>query len=211
MRGWDIVIDGTTLLMPSTITVSRYRYRGAAIPNPGRSPPPTDKQHGHVESRMRGDVHVRSGGRAEETDRGKPRHRASARPITHIRTWVGFVYAAFVIDVFSRLIVGWQLATHLRYTERLEQAGVTASVGSRGDSYDNALAESVNGLFKAELIVPRGPWRSVEQVEIAMLEWIDWYNHRRLHSALGDIPPVEFEANHYAGLGQLTLPEFQTT
>jgi putative transposase len=167
--------------------------------------------------------------------------------ITYIRTWVGFVYAAFVIDAFSRMIVGWQLATHLRadlaldalemalwrrdtaieglvhhsdrgcqytairYTERLVEAGVTPSVGSRGDSYDNALAESVNGLFKTELIGPRGPWRSVEQVEIAMLEWIDWYNHRRLHSALGDIPPVEFEANYYASLGQLTLPGFQTT
>jgi putative transposase len=68
----------------------------------------------------------------------------------------------------------------------------------------------VNGLFKTELIGPRGPWRSVEQVEIAMLEWVDWYNHRRLHSALGDIPPVEFEANYYACLGQLTLPGFQT-
>jgi putative transposase len=100
--------------------------------------------------------------------------------------------------------------TAIRYTERLEEAGVTPSVGSKGDSYDNALAESVNGLFKTELIGPRGPWRSVEQVEVAMLEWIDWYNHRRLHSALGDIPPAEFEANYYASLGQLTLPGFQT-
>jgi putative transposase len=167
--------------------------------------------------------------------------------LTYVRTWVGFVYAAFIIDVYSRMIVGWQLATHLRtdlaldaleitlwrrqasaeglvhhsdrgaqytairYTERLEEAGVTPSVGSRGDSYDNALAESVNGLFKAELIVPQGPWRSVEQVEVAMLEWIDWYNHRRLHSALGDIPPAEFEAKFSASLGQLTLPGFQTT
>jgi putative transposase len=166
--------------------------------------------------------------------------------LTYIPTWVGFVYAAFVIDAFSRMIIGWQLATHLRtdlaldalemalwrrdtvveglvhhsdqgcqytairYTERLEEAGIQPSVGSKGDSYDNALAETVNGLFKTELIGPRGPWRSVEQVEIAMLEWIDWYNHRRLHSALGDIPPVEFEANYYASLGQLTLPGFQT-
>lgn len=166
--------------------------------------------------------------------------------LTYVRTLVGFVYAAFVIDVFSRMIVGWQLATHLRtdlaldalemalwrrdarveglvhhsdrgcqytaicYSQRLEEVGITASVGSRGDSYDNALAETVNGLFKTELIGPQGPWRSVEQVEIAMLEWIDWYNHRRLHSALGDIPPVEFETNYYASLGQLTLPGFQT-
>jgi putative transposase len=166
--------------------------------------------------------------------------------LTYVRTWVGFVYAAFVIDAFSRIIAGWQLATHLRtdlaldalemalwrrntrveglvhhsdrgaqytairYTERLEEAGITPSVGSRGDSYDNALAESVNGLFKTELIGPRRPGRSVEQVEVAMLEWIDWYNHRRLHSALGDIPPVEFEAKFSASLGQLTLPGFQT-
>jgi putative transposase len=167
--------------------------------------------------------------------------------LTYVRTWVGFVYAAFVIDVYSRLIVGWQLATHVRtelalealdmalwrcgsavqglvhhsdrgcqytavrYTERLIEARVTPSVGSRGDSFDNALAESTIGVFKTELIKPGRPWKTVEQVEIAMLEWIDWYNHRRLHSALGDIPPAEFEANFYASLGQLTLPGFQTT
>ncbi len=145
------------------------------------------------------------------------------------------------------MIVGWQLATHLRtdlaldalemalwrrgaaveglvhhsdrgsqytairYTDRLADAGVRPSVGSTGDSYDNALAESIIGLFKTELIRRHGPWRSVEQVELATLEWIDWYNHRRLFGALGDIPPVEFEAAYSTGLGQLTLPGFQPT
>jgi putative transposase len=181
------------------------------------------------------------------------RNFAASRPnrlwvadLTYVRTWVGFVYAAFVVDVFSRMIVGWQLASHLRtdlaldalqmalwrrgaaveglvhhsdrgcqytairYTERLAEAGIQPSVGSKGDSYDNALAESVNGLFKTELIDPCGPWRTVEQVEIAMLEWIDWYNHRRLHGELDYVPPAEFEAAYYACLGQLTLPEIQT-
>lgn len=100
--------------------------------------------------------------------------------------------------------------TAIRYTQRLVEAGIDPSVGSRGDSYDNALAESTIGLFKTELIKPRDPWCSVEQVEIATLEWIDWYNARRLHTALGDIPPTEFEANFHAGRGQLKLPGFQT-
>jgi putative transposase len=162
--------------------------------------------------------------------------------LTYVRTWVGFVYAAFIIDVYSRMIVGWQLATHLRtdlaldalemalwrhdaavdglihhsdrgcqytairYTDRLAEAGATPSVGSRGDSYDNALAESTIGLFKTELIKRHGPWRTVEQVELAVLEWIDWYNARRLHGALGDIPPMEFEQTFYHALGQLSLP-----
>lgn len=153
--------------------------------------------------------------------------------ITYIATWVGFVYAAFVIDVFSRRIVGWQVSTSLRtdlamdalemalwtrdgqvdgvihhsdrgcqytsirYGQRLGDAGGVTSVGSRGDSYDNALAESTIGLFKTELIRRRGPWRNVDDVEIATLEYIDWFNHRRLHSSIGDIPPVEHEANYY--------------
>jgi putative transposase len=160
--------------------------------------------------------------------------------ITYVRTATGFVYAAFVIDAFSRTIVGWQLSVSLRaelaldalqmalwrrggaveglvhhsdrgvqytavcYTERLAQAGALPSVGSRGDSYDNALAESVHGLYKTELIGPRGPWRGRWDVEIATLEWIDWYNHRRLHSALGDVPPAEYEANFHNGGTQLT-------
>jgi putative transposase len=149
--------------------------------------------------------------------------------ITYCRTFSGFVHAAFVIDVFSRRVLGWQLARHLRtslaldalemaiwsrgegladlvhhsdrggqylairYTERLAEAGAVTSVGSRGDSYDNALAESFIGLFKAELVRPRGPWRGLDDLEIATLEWVDWYNHRRLHTELGMLPPAEHE------------------
>lgn len=144
------------------------------------------------------------------------------------------MYAAFVIDVFSRFVVGWQASTSLRtdlaldalemaiwsrrdqdldglvhhsdrgvqylsirYTERLAQAGAVASVGSRGDSYDNALAESFNGLYKTELIRPRGPWRGLDDVEFATLEYIDWFNHRRLHGEIGMVPPAEHEQRHY--------------
>ena len=149
--------------------------------------------------------------------------------ITYCRTFSGFIYAAFVIDVFSRRALGWQLARHLRtdlaldalemaiwcrrsdlgelvhhsdrggqylairYTERLAQAGGVASVGSRGDSYDNALAESFIGLFKTELVRNRGPFRGLDDLEIASLEWIDWYNHRRLHGEIGMVPPAELE------------------
>ena len=154
--------------------------------------------------------------------------------LTYVSTWTGFVYVAFVIDVFSRFIVGWRVSNSLhaelaldalemaiwrrqrqglsglihhsdrgvqylsiRYTERLAEAGAMCSVGSRGDSYDNALAEAVNGLYKAEVIRKNGPWRSLEQVELATAEWVDWWNHRRLHGAIGDIPPAEFEALYY--------------
>jgi putative transposase len=85
----------------------------------------------------------------------------------------------------------------IRYTERLANEGAVASVGSKGDSYDNALAESLNGLFKTELIRRGGPWRTVEDVELATLAWVDWYNHRRLHSACGNVPPAEFEERYY--------------
>lgn len=156
--------------------------------------------------------------------------------ITYVATWSGFAYVAFVTDVFSRMIVGWRVASTLRadlaldalematwsrkdedfphlvhhsdrgvqylsirYTERLAQAGAVASVGSRGDSYDNALAESVFGLYKSELITMQGPWRAVEHVELATLSWVHWWNTQRLHSAIGDVPPAEFEAAHYAG------------
>ena len=84
----------------------------------------------------------------------------------------------------------------IRYTERLAEAGAMCSVGSRGDSYDNALAESVNGLYKAE-VIHRRSWRSVEPVELATAEWVDWWNHRRLHSAINDLPPAEYEARYY--------------
>ena len=152
--------------------------------------------------------------------------------LTYVATWAGFVYVAFVIDVFARLIVGWrasrslrtdlaldaleqalyarpiddQLVHHsdrgvqylsIRYTERLAEAGIEPSVGTVGDSYDNALAESVIGLYKTEVILRRGPWRHVEAVEFATLEWVDWFNNRRLLEPIGNIPPVEFEQQYY--------------
>jgi putative transposase len=92
----------------------------------------------------------------------------------------------------------------IRYTERLDTAGAVRSVGSKGDSYDNAAAESLIGLYKTELIRRRGPWRGLDDVELATLEYVDWFNHRRLHSACGDIPPVEYEDNHYRQIAGLT-------
>src|ERR1700744_5090000 len=157
---------------------------------------------------------------------------------TFVATWAGFVYVAFVIDVFARRIVGWRVSrsmhtelvldaleqalharqaqkglTHhsdhgsqylsFRYTQRLTEVGVEASVGSVGDSYDNALAETEIGLFKAEVIYARGPWKSLEAVEYATLEWVDWFNHRRLLEPIGHVPPAEFEeAYHRQQSGQ---------
>ena len=169
------------------------------------------------------------------------RHFTATRPnqlwvsdFTFVATWRGFVYVAFVIDVFARRIVGWRVSASLhtdlaldaleqaiyhrcddtvgdlvhhsdrgtqylsiRYTERLADAGIEPSVGSRGDSYDNALAESVIGLFKTEIIRRRGPWRSLEDVEFATLEWVDWFNTRRLLEPIGYVPPAEYEARYY--------------
>ncbi len=153
---------------------------------------------------------------------------------TYVATWRGFVYVAFVIDVFARRIVGWRVCSSLatdfvldaleqaiydrcgngvadlvhhsdrgtqylsmRYTDRLAIAGIAPSVGSRGDSYDNALAESVIGLFKTEVIRRLGPWRHVEAVEFATLDWVDWFNHRRLLEPIGYVPPAEYEARYY--------------
>jgi putative transposase len=141
--------------------------------------------------------------------------------LTYVRTSQGWVYAAFVLDVYSRLVVGWQVATSLytdlaldalqmaiwrrqaagaaiRYTQRLAEAGAVASVGSKGDSYDNAMAEAFNSLFKAELVRNKGPWRGLDDLEIATVEYIDWYNNRRLHGELGHVPPAEYEALHAA-------------
>ncbi|WP_407568324.1 IS3 family transposase [Arsenicicoccus dermatophilus] len=157
--------------------------------------------------------------------------------ITYCRTFAGWVYAAFVLDVYSRRVVGWQLSTSLRtdlaldalemglrtrdragqdttgviahsdkgaqyvairYTQRLAEAGAVASVGSTGDSYDNAMAEAFNSIFKAELVRNRGPWKTIDDLEIAVAEYIDWYNHRRLHGQIGLIPPVEYETIYYA-------------
>ena len=152
--------------------------------------------------------------------------------LTYVATWAGFVYVAFVIDVFSRCIVGWRVSNSLRsdlaldaleqalharphrgglvhhsdrgvqylsirYTERLAQAGIERSVGSVGDSYDNALAETVIGIFKTEVIRLRGPWGNIDAVEFATLEWVDWFNNRRLLEPLGYVPPIEFEDAYY--------------
>ena len=152
---------------------------------------------------------------------------------TYVSTWRGFVYVAFVIDVFARRIVGWRVsrtahagfvldaleqALHdrkpihqgglvhhsdrgsqylsIKYTERLAEAGIEPSVGSVGDSYDNALAETINGLYKAEVIHRRGPWRSFEAVEFATLEWVDWFNNRRLLEPIGNILLIPTQAAH---------------
>ena len=152
--------------------------------------------------------------------------------ITYVATWVGFVYVAFVIDVFSRRFVGWRVSnslrtdlaldaleqalharreangvvhhsdrgtqyTSIRYTERLAAAGVERSVGSVGDSFDNALAETINGLYKTEVIRRRGPWRNIDGVEYATLEWVDWFNNRRLLEPIGYVPPAEYEEAWY--------------
>jgi len=88
----------------------------------------------------------------------------------------------------------------IRYTERLAEAGIESSVGSTGDSYDNAMAESIIGLFKTEMIWPQGPWKNIDEVEYATLTWVDWYNNRRLLGPIGDIPPIEFEKEYYEQL-----------
>ena len=158
---------------------------------------------------------------------------------TYVSTWQGWLYVAFVVDVFARRIVGWRVSTtmitdfvldaleqalydrqpdpedalvhhsdrgsqyvSIRYSERLAEAGIAPSVGSKGDSYDNALAETINGLYKAELIHRRGPWRTRESVELATLEWVSWFNHQRLMGPLGHIPPAEAEANYYQQLNR---------
>jgi transposase InsO family protein len=165
---------------------------------------------------------------------------------TYVSTWQGFVYVAFVTDVFARRIVGWRVSrsmrtdfvldaleqalyarqperdatlihhsdrgsqyVSIRYTERLAEAGIEPSVGSKGDSYDNALAETINGLYKAELIHRRAPWKTVEAVELATLEWVTWFNHQRLLEPIGYIPPAEAEERYYSQLA--TQAEYACT
>lgn len=173
---------------------------------------------------------------------------AAARPnelwvtdLTYVPTWAGTVYVCFIVDVYSRMIVGWRAATNMRtdmvldalemarwsrgarleglvchsdagsqftsirYGERLAEIGAVPSIGSIGDSYDNALAETVNGLYKTELIRRRGPWHNVDDVELATLEWVHWFNTTRLHSSLGDVPPAEFETTWHATNTRATL------
>jgi transposase InsO family protein len=155
--------------------------------------------------------------------------------LTFVATWAGVAYVCFIVDAFSRMIVGWRVAAHMRtpmvldaiemarwnrglkhpglrchsdagsqftsirYGERLAEIGATPSIGTVGGSFDNALAETVNGYYKAELIrgpARRGPWKTIEEVELATLGWVHWHNTQRLHGYLGDLPPVEFEALH---------------
>lgn len=166
---------------------------------------------------------------------------------TYVSTWQGWLYIAFVIDVFARRIVGWRVSSSMRtdfvldaleqalyarqpdrsealihhsdrgsqyvsivYTERLAEAGIEPSVGSRGDSYDNALAETINGLYKAELIHRRAPWKTREAVELATLEWVAWFNHHRLLEPIGYLPPAVAEANYYRELAEKSNSEVLT-
>jgi len=170
---------------------------------------------------------------------------------TYCRTWAGFVYVAFVLDVFAQRIVGWHAATDrrtdlvltplriglwdrgrqgrpvepgqllhhsdagsqytsIRFTEHLELEGIAPSIGTVGDAYDNALMESVIGLFKTEAIATTvfhdGPYKTLADVEYAVAGWVDWYNHRRLHGSLGMLTPVEYEQHHYAALNREPQP-----
>ena len=162
---------------------------------------------------------------------------------TYVSTWQGFVYVAFVIDVFARRIVGWRVSRSMqtdfvldaleqavyarrpdpnelihhsdrgsqylsiRYSERLAEAHIEPSAGSKGDSYDNALAETINGLYKAEVIHRRPTWKTIESVEIATLEWVAWFNHQRLLEPIGYIPPAEAERNYYEAVKHETLEQ----
>jgi putative transposase len=162
--------------------------------------------------------------------------------LTYVKSHSGWVYFAFIIDVFSRAFIGWQVSNSLRsdlaidalemaifarsddleglihhsdrgvqnlsirHSERLHDAGAVASVGSRGDSYDNAMAESFNSLYKSELIYLKGPWRNFEHVEWATLNYVDWFNHRRNHESLDYVPLVEFEAHYYDTNESESLP-----
>ncbi len=161
---------------------------------------------------------------------------------TCVSAWRGWLYVAFVVDVFSRRIVGWRTSSSMRtdfvldaleqalydrrpqredglvchsdrgsqyvsirYTERLAEAGIEPSVGSKGDSYDNALAETINGLYKAEVIHRRSAWKTKDSVELATLHWVAWFNHQRLLEPIGYVPPAEFEANYYRALEQQAM------
>lgn len=184
------------------------------------------------------------------------RHFKASRPnqlwvsdFTYVSTWQGWLYVAFVIDVYARRIVGWRVSSHMqtgfvldaleqaiyerlpgnvaglmgnddkglthhsdrgrqyvsvKYTERLDEAGIQPSVGSKGDSYDNALAETINGLYKTELIHKRGPWRTREAVELATLQWVHWFNHERIFIAIGRMTPAEAEASYWRKLANET-------
>jgi putative transposase len=173
----------------------------------------------------------------ERAFRAESPNRLWVTDLTHVATWAGVAYVCFIVDAYSRMIVGWRVASHmrttmvldalemarwsrgtrleglrchsdagsqftsLRYGERLAEIGAVPSIGSVGDSFDNALAETVNGYYKAELIrgpTRVGPWKTVEDVELATLGWVHWHNTARLHGYLGDVPPTEYEQTFYA-------------
>jgi putative transposase len=210
--GHDIGRDQTARLM--RLLAIRGRRRGRRVtttrPDPQAARPPDLVERAYV---------------ADAPD------RLWTMDLTYVSTWAGVAYVCFIVEAFSRRIVGWRVAAHVRtamvldalemahhsrattleglvahsdagsqftsvrYGERLAELGAIPSIGSVGDSYDNALAETVNGLYKAELIYgpEQGPWQSVEAVELATLQWVHWYNHTRLHGYLDDVPPAEFE------------------
>ena len=216
-QGWDIGRDQTERLMRLAGVRGVRKSKKVVTTRPDKAQAlPRDL----VQRRFRADA---------------PR-RLWVADITYVATWAGFAYVAFVTDVYSRRIVGWNVAATLRaevlplqaldmaawgadgpldglihhadhgsnymsmvYTDRVVELGATPSTGTVGDSYDNALAEAVNNLYKTELIRQRGPWRTVEQVELATLEWVWWWNHQRLHGELGMRTPTEVEEAYYAG------------
>lgn len=216
-QGWDIGRDQTSRLMrlAGVRGVSKARSTFTTKPDPEQEKPKDLVQRDFTAPAPR---------------------RLWVADITYVATWQGFAYTAFVIDVFSRRIVGWNVASTLKadvlplqalnmaaftaegpldelvhhadhgsnylsivYTDRIAELGAKPSTGTVGDSYDNALAEAVNSLYKAELIRRRGPWRTVEQVELATLEYVWWWNNQRLHGGLDYRTPVEVEQAYYAG------------
>jgi putative transposase len=181
--------------------------------------------------------HERAADRVNRDFTAECPNRTWVADFTHVAAWCGIVYVAFVVDIYSRAIVGWSAATNkrtplvlnaldmalwrrdrdgqtvqrglihhsdagsqytsFRFTTHLIEAEIDASIGSVGDALDNALMESTIGLYKTELIKPQGPWRSLADIELATAEWVDWYNATRLHSAIGHLPPAEYESMYY--------------
>ncbi len=217
-EGWDVGRDRVARLMRALglVGIVRGKRKRTTIP---------------------GELAARPGDLVDRKFIADAPNRLWVADITYVSTWQGFVYVAFVIDVFSRMIVGWKVSTSLsadvaldalemalwrrrqddlsglihhsdrgvqylaiRYTDRLADIGAVGSVGTKGDSYDNALAETVNGLYKAEVIRHIGPWRAANHVEFETGDWVAWWNERRLHSAIGWVPPAEYEQLHVEGL-----------
>jgi putative transposase len=190
----------------------------------------------HIRTTVSAPLSARPADLVERTFSAPAPNRLWVADLTYVWTLIGFCYSAFIVDVFSRRIVGWRVSCSLRtdlaldalemaifsrggnvpglvhhsdrgvqylairYTERLAEAGIAGSVGSKGDSYDNALAETVNGLYKTELIRRRRSWRSQEDLELATAAWVHWWNESRLHTACDYAPPAEFEAAYYRQL-----------